>query len=68
MVARLVRDQEAVGSNPATSTSLNVHNATEHSYIKESSERAAPFLVYPTFPTRYSIFYALSAVENDILR
>lgn len=35
--------------------SLNIHNAAEHSYVKEQSERAAPFLVYPAFPTRYSI-------------
>ena len=29
------RDQKVAGSNPVTSTSLNVHNATEHSYVKE---------------------------------
>ena len=30
-----IRDQEAMGSSPVTPTSLNVHNATEHSYVKE---------------------------------
>ena len=35
MVARLLWEQDAAGSNPVTSTSLNVHNATEHSYVKE---------------------------------
>nr|DAX46507.1 MAG TPA: hypothetical protein [Caudoviricetes sp.] len=31
----MVWDQDAAGSSPVTSTSLNVHNATEHSYVKE---------------------------------
>ena len=35
MVARMVRDHEAASSSLATPTSLNVHNATEHSYVKE---------------------------------
>ncbi len=35
LVARVVWDHQAAGSNPVTPTSLNVHNATEHSYVKE---------------------------------
>ncbi len=38
LVARMVRDHEAVGSNPATRTTSSVHNATEHSYVKEQSK------------------------------
>ena len=33
-----LRDHEAVGSNPATRTMSSVHNATEHSYVKEQSK------------------------------
>ena len=35
LVARYLGVVEAVGSSPVTQTSLNVHNATEHSYVKE---------------------------------
>lgn len=35
LVARYLGVVEAAGSNPVTQTSLNVHNATEHSYVKE---------------------------------
>lgn len=35
LVEHYVRDVGAAGSNPVIPTSLNVHNATEHSYVKE---------------------------------
>lgn len=35
LVERVVWDHQAAGSSPVTPTSLNVHNATEHSYVKE---------------------------------
>ena len=65
-----IRDQEAAGSSPATPTMSSVHNATEHSYVKEQSkgcsftismELSAPMerlrllhFSYPALPTRYS--------------
>ncbi len=38
LVSRLNGVQEAAGSNPVTRTISSVHNATEHSYVKEQSK------------------------------
>ena len=38
LVARLTGGQEAVSSSLATRTMSSVHNATEHSYVKEQSK------------------------------
>ena len=70
LVSRLTGGQEAAGSSPVTRTMSSVHNATEHSYVKEQSKGcsfsismrpSAPMerlrllhFLYPALPTRYS--------------
>ena len=67
---KIHRWRQRTGSSPVTGTMSSVHNATEHSYVKEQSKgcsftismgRFAPterlrllHFFYPALPTRYS--------------
>lgn len=44
LVARLLWEQDAAGSNPVTPTMSSVHNDTEHS-VNRSNRKVAPIFV-----------------------
>ena len=57
MVARLVRDQEAVGSNPATSTTLDSTESVK-------TEKLSPFVCCLASITLLSSYFFLSALAS----